>query len=359
MLTKHPAIYAAIGVFIGLVACGGGHGSTAPTNDPPSIACPVPPSPVESLDGSAQPVSYPAPTVTAGQAPLNTGCLPVSGASFPIGTNTVTCTTSDAKARTASCTFSVVVLPQPKLAVTSFLAFGDSVTWGEDGRASTSDAAQVSRQHVYVQLPFGQRYPDILQQELQARYQTQTPTVFNAGCPGESLSTPGEFVSCPGQRMDDPSAYRRLTSLASLHKYDALLLMEGSNDVDAAAKDSTVLPVAVGYLQKMVDAAKGSGMKVIVATIPPMVPPGAFGRAVGYQIVPNFNDQVRGVGTAAGVPLADVYAGFGSDASTLIGFDGLHPNPDGYKRIADTFLASIKSALESPTTTSQGVRRLR
>src|SRR6516165_1704405 len=141
-------------------ACGGSTTGPTPTTTPPSISCPIPPDPVESLDGSAQPVSYATPTVTGGQAPLNTSCLPVSGASFPIGTNTVTCTTSDAKARTASCTFSVVVLPQPKLAVTSFLAFGDSVTWGEDGRASTSDAAQVSRQHVYVQLPSGQRYPD-------------------------------------------------------------------------------------------------------------------------------------------------------------------------------------------------------
>src|SRR5262249_38881321 len=160
-----------------------------------------------------------------------------------------------------------------------------------------------------------------LQQELQARYRTQTPTVFNAGCRGESLSDPGEFSNCPGQRMDDPSAYRRFISLASLQKYDAVLFMEGSNDVDSAANDSRVLPTAVSSRKKMIETAKGNGMRVVIATIPPMVPPGAFGRAVGYQIVPSFNDQVRGLGTSEAVPLADVNAAFGSDASTLIGFD--------------------------------------
>jgi lysophospholipase L1-like esterase len=117
-----------------------------------------------------------------------------------------------------------------------------------------------------------------------------------------------------------------------------------------------VLPTAYGYLQKMIDAAKASGMKVILGTIPPMVPPGAFGRAVGYQIVPSFNDQVRAMATSSGVPLADVYAAFGSDASTLIGFDGLHPTPDGYKRIADTFLAAIKGSLETQPAAARAKR---
>jgi len=356
MISKRRYLSVALGVCVVLApaACGGSKTGPTPVTDPPQIACPAAPTPVESLDGSAQTVSFPAPTITGGQAPLNTTCVPVSGSSFTIGTTSVNCTTSDARARTASCSFNVVVLPQPKLSVTSILAFGDSLTWGEDGSNSTSS---VGGQHVYVQLPPGQRYPDILQQELQARYRTQTPTVFNAGCRGESLSDPGEFVGCPGQRMDDPSAYRRFTSLASLRQYDAVLFMEGSNDADSAAKDSRVLPTAVGYLQKMIDTAKASGMKVVVATIPPMVPPGAFGRAVGYQIVPNFNDQVRGLGTSEAVQLADVYAGFGSDASTLIGFDGLHPNQAGYQRIADTFLAAIKSSLETATTTSQPSRR--
>jgi hypothetical protein len=171
----------ALGVCLGFAACGGAGTNTAPTQvvDAPQIACPVAPDPAESLDGSGQAVSFASPTVTAGQAPLTTSCSPVSGSTFPVGTTTVTCSTSDARARSASCTFPVVVLAPPKLPVTSFLAFGDSITWGEDGRDT---AGAPLGQHVFVQLPQGQRYPDILQQELQARYKQQQVTVFNAGC---------------------------------------------------------------------------------------------------------------------------------------------------------------------------------
>jgi lysophospholipase L1-like esterase len=54
-----------------------------------------------------------------------------------------------------------------------------------------------------------------------------------------------------------------------------------------------------------------------------------------------------------------VYQAFGSDAPSLIGFDGLHPTPAGYQRIADTFFATIKSSLETATANTQGARRRR
>src|SRR5262249_46203487 len=210
MLAKCSVFVAGLGVCAGIAACGGsGGGGIGPTNDPPTIACPIAPPPVDSLDGSAQPVPFGAPTVTGGQAPLNTSCLPISGSAFTIGTTTVTCTTSDARARSASCTFPVVVQPPPKLSATSFLAFGDSITWGEDGRASAT--VDTVGQHVYVQL-VGQTYPDDLQTQLRARYKQQLVSVTNAGCPGESLSDPGTFSdkgNCLGVRADDPSAFRR------------------------------------------------------------------------------------------------------------------------------------------------------
>jgi lysophospholipase L1-like esterase len=346
MIFKRSRWFTAVGVCAGMAACGGSKTAPTPTSEAPSIACPVAPDPVDSLDGSAQVVSFPAPTVTGGQAPLTTSCTPVSGSSFVIGTTTVTCTTADARARTASCTFPVVVQPPPKLPVTSFLAFGDSLTWGEDGRDTAS--ALDFGQRVFVQVPQSQRYPDILQQELQARYRQQQVSVMNAGCPGESLSDPGDFKNnCFGERADDPSAFRRFTSIASLHRWDAVLFMEGSNDADMASGDSRVLPVAIDYLRKMIEDAKGRGMQVIVGTIPPMVPPGALGRAKGAAVVPTFNDMVRALATSEGVPVADVYQAFGADAPTLIGFDGLHPNPAGYQRMADSFFDTIKSALET------------
>jgi len=358
MHLKGSYLCGVVGVCLAFAACGGSKTAPTPVAAAPQIACPAAPDPVESLDGSAQVVSFAAPTVTGGQPPLTTGCQPISGATYPVGSTTVTCTTNDAQARSATCSFPVVVLPPPKLSAKSFVAFGDSITWGEDGTSPASTNAR--GQHVFVQLPQGERYPDILQQELQARYKQQMPTVKNAGCPGETLGSPSEFnAECFGARMDDPSAYRRFLTVAGLKQFDGVLFMEGSNDVDAAAGDSTVLPVAVSYLQKMIDVAKSSGMKVVVATIPPMVPPGADGRAKGYAIVPTYNNMVRALATSETVPLTDVNAAFGSNAASLIGFDGLHPNPSGYQVIADTFFSTIKSALETATTSSQATRRRR
>ena len=241
------------------------------------------------------------------------------------------------------------------LTVKTFVAFGDSITWGEDGTSAVSIFP--GKQRVFTQLPQGQRYPDILQQELQARYQQQQTSVKNAGCPGEELGQPSEFnPQCFGERQDDPSALARFNSIVSLRQFDVVLFMEGSNDVNNAPGDSKAIPTAIGYLQKMIDVAKANGMKVIVATIPPMVPPGIAARTVGAAFVPAFNDQVRGLATSEGVPLADVYAAFGSDVSTLIGFDGLHPTAAGYQRIADTFLSAIKSSLQTQPSTMRSLR---
>src|SRR5215831_11396661 len=107
MIPKGPYLTIALGVCVVLAhaACGGSKTGPTPTTDAPQITCPAAPDPVESLNGSAQAVSFPAPTVTGGQAPLNTSCTPVSGSSFTIGTTSVSCNTSDARARTASCSF--------------------------------------------------------------------------------------------------------------------------------------------------------------------------------------------------------------------------------------------------------------
>jgi lysophospholipase L1-like esterase len=264
--------------------------------------------------------------------------------------------TSDAQARTSSCTFPVVVLPPPQLTVTSFLAYGDSVTYGEDGTAS---AAALARQHIFVQLPPGERYPDVLQAELIARYRLQSPTVFGDGHSGESLSD-GLSSDCQGGNPNQSVAFQHYTSAMSTGHYDALLLMEGSNDVDGAVGDSCLLSKAISVLRAMIDDGKARGARVILGTIPPMVPPGANSRAKGYLIVPNYNDMVRALAGSEGVPIADVYTAFGSDAPTLIGFDGLHPNAAGYQRIADTFFSTIKGSFETQATPSKtGLRRAR
>ena len=76
---------------------------------PPTITCPSNQtvSATSSLGGVA---NYPAPTVSD-NCGATASCTPPSGSTFPIGTNTVTCTATDGSGNTATCTFTVTVLP--------------------------------------------------------------------------------------------------------------------------------------------------------------------------------------------------------------------------------------------------------
>jgi hypothetical protein len=99
---------------------------------PPTITCPVAPSPVTSSNGQSATVTYGSATVTGGTAPVTVSCTPASGSTFNLGFTDVACTATDAVRRSASCSFAVTVaLPSPRLGVTTILAFGDSITEGE------------------------------------------------------------------------------------------------------------------------------------------------------------------------------------------------------------------------------------
>ena len=126
-----------------------------PTTTPPQITCGAPIS-VDSIVAISQQVSYPAPTVSGGAAPVAVACAPASGSEFQLGTTTVTCNAQDSQARQATCSFTVT-LTHRELAVTKFLAFGDSMTEGENGRPLASIDS-------FVDTP--NAYPTILQQVL-------------------------------------------------------------------------------------------------------------------------------------------------------------------------------------------------
>jgi hypothetical protein len=54
-------------------------------------------------------VNYPAPVASDNCPGVGVVCSPASGASFPLGTTTVTCTATDMSGNTATCSFSVSV----------------------------------------------------------------------------------------------------------------------------------------------------------------------------------------------------------------------------------------------------------
>ena len=325
-----------------IAACGGPTQPTVviPPTDPPTISCPAA-STASSTDGSPVPVSYNDPVVAGGQSPFTLACTPVSGSSFGVGTTPVSCTVTDAQQRTANCTFAVTVAipPKPKLTLTAFAAFGDSITWGENGLASlTSSSAQRSGfVHPEVQFPSFETYPGVLQSELVARYTTQSPIVDNYGLPGEAVL--------------DPGTQTRFSNMLAGGRYTVVLIMEGANDL--ANRDATVEPAVISGLRQMILDAKSLGVAPYLATIPPEQHGCCPDRGLASGLVPAFDDQVRALSLEQAIPLVDVYAALAGDVGTYIGPDGLHPTTQGYAKIADTFFGVIKQTLEAQATLTQ------
>lgn len=217
--------------------------------------------------------------------------------------------------------------------LTRYLAFGDSITAGEDGNTTLTS---FSLEH-FVRFNYptvilrGREYPTVLQGLLTARYTTQQPTVRNEGVPGEYAAA--------------SATLNRFIGLVSSRAYDAVLLMEGANDIlgGTGGNPNGVVP-AITNFRRMIAEARSRGVRVFLATIPPANPAGVRG-ATRYQAVPMLNAEIRALAVAEGVPLVDVFDAFNGDFA-LLSVDGLHPNADGFARIASKFYDVVRQDLE-------------
>jgi lysophospholipase L1-like esterase len=250
--------------------------------------------------------------------PLITTCSAASGAAFPVGTTTVTCTAVDARGVSALCTFPVVVRPPPRLIGTRFLAFGDSITWGVDSPPIPASAPSFA-------------YPEQLQLRLAARYRLQTPQVVNAGVPGEQAQDGG---------------IRRFRGVLLQHRPDIVILMEGTNDLLSL---EVGIERGIEALRDMIREAKGQNVRVLLSTIIPQ-------RMNGFRVpnrnpyavlAPVFNDRIRALATAENVPLVDMFQVFAADMS-LLGIDDVHPTVRGFQVMADTFFEAVRTHFEEP-----------
>lgn len=314
----------ALGAVLSAVACGGEPPTTPspPPVQPLVLTCP---SSVSALSASnlGTSVNYAPPVAAGGQLPVAVTCTPLSGQLFVPGTTTVSCTATDAVATTARCSFPVTVTVPPRISVTRFLAFGDSITAGEVTVPAATSLASGAPAYRQIVVP-ASSYPTVLDGLLDARYLVQTPTVINAGKPGE--------VTVDG--------LARFGSLLRSERPEVLLLLDGHNDLG-----STVQAIE-GYnaLVTMVQQAKASGVRVYLATLVPSIP-GRL-RSQPQALLLQFNDAVRALAAREGVTLIDLYTAMLPDVNTLIGVDGLHPNEAGYQRIATLFFAAIRADLE-------------
>ena len=305
-----------------------------PTTGAPTIACPANVT-VRGVPGGTQPVTYPAPVVTGGAAPVKVTCTPSSGAPFSVGTTVVGCTAVDASSRQAQCSFSVTLTPL-LLSVMKFLAFGDSFTEGEDGRT-----ARLGFGFAFID-PTG-TYPVLLQTLLNNEYPGQSIVVLNRG-------RSGEFVD---------EGRQRLPNVLAADRPGALLLLEGYNDLlgscrpqDAASvqcADTTTAVVA--GMRKMIQTAKtpAYGISyVFVSTLTPSGPyiSGTDRRLAGSAIIQT-NTKLASMVRAEGAILVDPYPVFIGHEPEYVADDGLHLRRAGYQALADTFFAAIKNTVTS------------
>ncbi|MEQ1868438.1 MAG: GDSL-type esterase/lipase family protein [Vicinamibacterales bacterium] len=317
---------------------------TPPPTDPPAISCPASQQ-VSTLLGQPVSVVYGTPTVVGGTTPVAVSCVPSSGSTFPIGATSVTCTATDAKQRASSCSLTVTVTAPAQLSLTRFAAFGDSITLGEDGTAAVTASVGgklIFGEHIVLT---GLEYPSDLQLALRSRYPTQACVTFvqNLGRGGEQVGVP------PG---DPDGGLARFSATVLGGGYQAVLIMEGSNDAYWAFFNGPGnLPLVTTNLRTMITQAKAAGIRPYLATLPPALLQSACipsCRGYGEAFIPGLNSQIRNLAQTEGVTLVDVSQAFGGDL-TLLSTDGLHPNAAGFQRIADTFLAAIRSTLERST----------
>jgi lysophospholipase L1-like esterase len=283
---------------------------------------------LSSATGQPISVHYGAATTTGGTPPVEIVCSPANDAFFPVGSTTVICRASDTKTVTDSCSFAVsVTAPPPRLSLTNFVAFGDSMTAGEIVSEGSIPGLRILLVDVL------KSYPADLRAGLAARYTAQANdiVVSNLGVSGETA------VVGAG----------RLPRVLGTGTAQAVLLMEGANDFPDTSH-------ALPPMRTMVQTARSRGLRVFLATLPPQNPNATCfpNHGANWAFVVPYNDGLRSIAASENAVLVDLYSAFNGDTTTLIDCDGLHPTALGYQRIADTFLASIRQTLELAPSTS-------
>jgi lysophospholipase L1-like esterase len=286
------------------------------------ITCPAP-IVVPQVIASAAVVSYPTPTTSGGVAPVTTVCSPLSGAMFPLGDTTVQCTATDRNGRQAGCSFSVS-LRHRELAVTRFLAFGDSLTEGENGRPGFIDTPNA--------------YPTFLQRMFVERVPQQSITVVNAGRGGERVTENDE----------------RLKDRIGATQAQVLLLLEGINDLAGGVSPASV----AAALRDSIETAHERGVQFIfVSTLLPTATdnclnqPGAprcRGSDIPIPRIVETNQMIRELTSAEGASLVDPFDEFMANRAAYIDIDGLHLRPEGNRALASAFLSRILERIPAP-----------
>jgi lysophospholipase L1-like esterase len=320
-----------------LAACGGKRPGQPPTPvpDAPQIVCPADIS-LGGITGGSQVVMFASPTVTGGAAPVNTSCTQTSGAPFPLGTTTVSCTASDAMSRQATCSFNVT-LTGLTLGVKKFVAVGDSLTAGENGAGA---------QPAFVDP--GNSYPAKLQALLDATFPGQGISVLNRGHSGDKVEKTRDEL--PGILLRDrPEAVLLLTGYNDLE-------VCGPGQVNSAACGDATDRVAYG-VRDCIRRAKESPVGVKYIFVSTLTPPGTGPKRIDRSAIVETNAKIGRMVASEKATLVDTYPVFLGHEAEYVSSDGLHLNPAGYQAIADAFFTVIQATVPQTSVASADASR--
>lgn len=260
---------------------------------------------------------------------MTASCIPSSGATFPLGASRVSCTARDAAARQAACSFAVTLSPTT-LSATKFVAFGDSVTEGQNGRAVNGFRI--------VDVP--NAYPTKLQQLFDFEFAGQGIAVINQGQGLESIE----------------AGVKRLPGVLSAQHPDGLMILHGYNDLGVCSPGSgnsptckTAIQSVVNKLRECVQIAREPkyGVRYIfVSTFTPPGPaPATPDRRRDAGAIADTNGRIRDMVASEGVVLVDPHPSFLGHEAEYVDIDGLHMRPAGNEVLANQFFIAIKRAV--------------
>jgi lysophospholipase L1-like esterase len=281
---------------------------------------------VRGVTGGSQPVTFAAPTVTSGTAPVTSSCNPASGASFPLGPTTVSCAASDASSRQASCSFSVTVTGLV-LGIKKFGAYGDSLTAGENGAGAKPSFVDPDNS-----------YPTKLQAALDSSYPGQGIIVVNRGESGKRVyetedKLPGFLLADRPEAVLLLSGYNNLTGPCGIGQANSIACGDATDEVAVGVRDlirrSKESPVGVKF--------------IFVSTLTPPGPTG--GSRIDDNAIREANRKIRNMIAAERATLVDTYPLFAGHEAEYVSGDGLHLRPAGYQAIADAFFTAIKATV--------------
>ena len=212
-------------------------------------------------------------------------------------------------------------LPGPTPLTLTVLAFGDSITEGQNGDPPPGACGQL----LCVDVP--NAYPTLLLSRLNTSYPGGEITVVNAGRGGEPAIGLGEA--------------RLPVEIAAAHP-QALTLLDGANDAIGGQSPAAIATA----LRNMIRSARSAGVAhIAVSTLLPQRPGGTPPRGTAAAAIPGINDAIRPMVTSEGAILVDAYAAFVGRETTYLANDGLHVTPAGNQVLSQLFFQALAQAI--------------